>query len=133
MDATPEQMLEAETALRKHVRILAAAAGVFASCAVIIPQLMPRRLDGLASGMDALLVFLTFSFLTFVVGVATPIYAYARAVKIGVRMPAAAFAPLALLVAAIIGMAVIGQIRKRTREVEFRPRPIAPEHTQPVE
>jgi hypothetical protein len=133
----PETTSQAEATLRTHVRILAAAAGVFASCAVIIPQLMPRRLEGLATGMDAVLVFLVFSFLTFLVGVATPIYAYARAVKIGVRMPAAAFAPLALLVAAIIGMAVIGQLRKRTREVEFRPaspeRPVVPPPTQPAQ
>jgi nitrate/nitrite transporter NarK len=122
-----------EAALRKHVRVLAALAGVFASAAVIIPQWMPRRLDGLASGMDAIAVFLGFSFLTFVVGVATPIYAYARAVKLGIRMPAAAFAPLALLVAAILAIVVIGQIRKRTREVEFRPAPKPPAHTQPVE
>jgi hypothetical protein len=131
--ANPETTSTAEATLRKQVRILAAAAGVFASCAVIIPQLMPRRLGGLATGMDALAVFSLFSFLTFTLGVATPIYAYARAVKMGARMPTAAFAPLALLVAAIIAMIVIGQIRKRTREVEFHARPAAPDHTQPVE
>lgn len=125
---------QAQAVLQKQVRVLAAVAGVTASCAVIIPQLMPRRLEGLATGMDALMVFLGLSFLTFVIGVATPIWAYSRAVKIGARMPAAAFAPLALLLSAVICMILIGQIRKRTREVEFRPAERQPPaHTQPVE
>jgi hypothetical protein len=124
---------QAEAALRKRVRVLAALAGVTASCAVIIPQLMPHRTEGFSGGMDALLVFFGLSFLTFVIAVATPIYAYARAVKIGVRMPAAAFAPFALLIAAVIGMIVIAQLRQRTREVEFRPAQRQAPHTQPVE
>ena len=131
--ASAQEFSPQEQSLRKQVRMLAAAAGVFASCAVMIPQFMPRRLDGLASGMDALADFLGFSFLTFVVGVATPIYAYARSVKIGSRMPAAAFAPLAILLAAIIGMIVIGVFRKQTREVQFIPRERPPIGTQPVE
>ena len=136
MAVSRKTLSPAEIALRMHVRVLAAAAGVFASCAVIIPQLMPRRLEGLATGMDAVVVFLLFAALTFFIGIATPIYAYARAARIGVRLPAAAFAPLAMLVAAMIGMVVIGQLRKATREVEFRPaspqQPVAPP-TQPVQ
>ncbi|MEZ5361555.1 MAG: hypothetical protein R2748_04225 [Bryobacterales bacterium] len=79
---------QAEIELRKRVRLLAALAGVTASCAVILPQLLPARVagPGVVPGMDALGVFLAFSFATFVLGVATPIYAFARAEKIGVRM-----------------------------------------------
>ncbi len=124
---------QAEAELRKHVRILAVAAGVLASCAVVIPQLMPRRLDGFASGLEAMGVFLSFTFLTFLAGVVTPIYAYSRAVKIGVRTPAAAFAPLALLLSAIVVMVIIGQLRQRMKEVEFRPAPERPAYTIPVE
>lgn len=133
MANTEEFTSLAETALRKHVRVLAALAGVLASCAVMIPQFMPRRLEGLATGMDALAVFLGFAFLTFVIGVATPIYAYARSVRIGVRMPAAAFAPLALLLAAIVVMVAIGAVRNRTREVQFTPKDRPPIGTQPIE
>ena len=77
-------------------------------------------------------MFLGLSFLTFLIGIVTPIYAYARSVKLGARMPAVAFAPLALLLAAVVAMLVIGAIRRETREVEFTPRarpPAAP--TQP--
>ena len=122
----------AEAALRKHVRALAAAAGISASSAVMIPQFMPYQGRGLGGGMDALGVFLVLSFVAFVIGVATPIYAYARSVKLGVRMPAAAFAPLALLLAAVIGMATIGAIRRETRDVRFTPKASPPaEATQP--
>ena len=131
---TPAEFTSAEaTALRKQVRILAALAGVTASCAVMVPQFMPQRV-GFGAATDALGVFLAFSFLTFVIGVATPIYAYARSVKIGVRMPAAAFSPLALLLAAIVAMIAIGAIRRETRDVRFTPKARPPvETTQPRE
>lgn len=126
MATSLESTAQAETTLRFHVRVLAVLSGIAASGSVIIPQLMPRRIEGFTTGMDALVVFLGFSFVTFSLGVFTPIYAYARANKIGVRTPAAAFAPLALFVAAVIGMILIGQIRKQTRGVEFRPAPVQP-------
>ncbi len=112
----------AAAALRKHVRLLAVLAGVTASAAVTIPQLLPRKVGFGSDGLDAMAVFLGFSFATFMIGVATPIYAYARSVKLGQRMPAAAFAPLALLVAAALGMLIIGTIRRQTRDVQFTPK-----------
>ena len=133
MASTEEFTSSAEQTLRKRVRIAAAVAGVLASCAVMIPQLLPPKMGTLDRGIDPMAVFMAFSFLTFVMGVATPIYAYARSVKLGVRMPAAAFAPLALLLAAIIGMAVIATFRERTREVQFIPKQRPPIGTQPVE
>lgn len=122
MTSTEEFTSGQEESLRKQVRILAVASGVIASAAVMIPQLLPPRVGPFDRGVDPMAVFLTLSFLTFVLGVATPIYAYARSVRIGTRMPAAAFAPLALLLAAVIGMALIAALRQQTRDVQFTPR-----------
>lgn len=129
LTSRPEQ----EQALRKQVRILAVASGVIASGAVMIPQLLPPRMGTFDRGIDPMGVFLALSFLTFVLGVATPVYAYARSVRIGTRMPAAAFAPLALLLAAVIGMALISVLRQQTREVQFTPRERPPVGTVPIQ